>query len=960
MRKKIRSFLAMAVCGAFVLPNSGNWYTKDDSPDKGASAISFRIDEKADAAGGDGSISFEYSLGKGFQWPYVQLLCPLSQDGAAGTKDLSAYSGVSLWIKTEGKTQARLVIFTAEDGVTDINNSGSYRHNEVSIKTSDKFVLHKIPFEQFKTPQWWLSQHPGADKQIDWSKAIEFAIMEDDSLSAGAGEKGWIDGITFYRGPLEIKAISPADGESGVKPGAPVKVSFNFPVAPEELQKNFRLIKTDRGGKPIECTITVSENGREAVFTPAKPLDAKSRYLYKVYKKTVNFTTEYGTGNIYGRVTGEGGKPVEGASVRTYPDGKRTRTDKDGRYYFEGVNLDRICLYCVKDGYYTGFGVLPLVPKEDFYVDFKLSETPRRDGKVQPYIFGVNFNDWETEGYLLPVKGKVKDAGFTIMRWGGIGKDLIEVDEAKIDEFISYAKAVRTEPVVQVRLVRGSIEEAVKAVKYCNIAKRYKVKYWIIGNEPDWYDQKEWGPYSVQDYCRDYRAYYNAMKAVDPSIKIMGPELTAKYYLAAQDNWIEPFLRECGDIIDIISIHLYPYSGKQPPQQTLMGLGNYRRVIDSIRQKTQEIAGREIPIAVTEYNLTWDWLAEGDGANNSFYAGLYLADFLGAMAEKQVFIANFWDIMEKGTIGFLEHETFKPYPTYYTFMMYKNFRGELIDVKSDRKELKIYGAKDKSGNVILMVINKSGSRQVEAEVAPTVLKKTQDRYYSFPPYSLTCLKISSGGRCSDAWQYSKELYDKGEGMLSGRKLVKKTVLKELTPAAVQSGPGTRKGLMDDFESRDFISPMGGAWIPEDDSVNGGDSTAKILLAEGNGSASGLKFEYTLGEKFNNRYSICAAVFDGPVDLSKYKKMVFWAKGAAKPFKIKVCSASVGDYDYHGTAITPSEDWKEYSVDLPSLKQEGWGRKTDIDLTQVNKIQFESGTKTAGDEGFIVVDDIRFE
>ncbi|MFA5316341.1 MAG: CIA30 family protein [Dehalococcoidales bacterium] len=959
MKNKINPLLAMIVCGAFVLPNSGKWYTKDDSPDKGASTINFKLDEKTDAAGGDGSINFEYSLGKGFQWPYVQLLYPLSQDGQA-VADLSGYSGISLWAKTEGKAQVRLVIFTSEDGVTDMSNSGTYRHNEASIKTSDKFVLYKIPFEQFKTPQWWLSQHPKANKQADWSKSIEFAVMEDDSLSAGASEKGWIDDITFYRGPLEIKGAIPADKESGVKADSAVKISFNFPVAVEELQKNFKLIKVDRGGKPVECNITVSADGRELTAIPVKPLDAKSRYLYKIYRKLVNFTTEYGIGNIYGRVTDEKGEPVADASIRTYPDDKRTRTDEDGRYYFEGVNLDRICLYCVKDGYYTGFGVLPLVPKEDFYVDFRLSEVPKRDGKVQPYIFGVNFNDWETEGYLLPVKDKVKAAGFTIMRWGGIGKDLIEVDEAKIDEFISYAKAVKTEPVVQVRLIKGSIEEAVKAVKYCNIAKRYKVKYWIIGNEPDWYNQKEWGPYGAEDYCRDYRAYYNAMKAIDPSIKIMGPELTAKYYLAAPDNWIEPFLRECGDIIDVISIHLYPYSGKQPPQQTLMGLGNYRRVIDSIRQKTKEIAGREIPIAVTEYNLTWDWLAEGDGANNSFYAGLYLADFLGTMAEKQVFIANFWDIMERGTIGFLEHETFKPYPAYYTFMMYKNFRGELIDVKPDRKELKAYGAKDKGGNVILMVINKSGSKRLEAELAPAALKTAKDRYYSFPPYSLTCLKISSGGRCAGAWQYSKELYDKGEGMLTGSELVKKTVLKELTPAAARPGSPISRDLLDDFESGDYVSPMGGAWIPEDDSVNGGDSTSKISLSEGCGSASGLKFEYTLGGKFNNRYSICAAVFDGTIDLSKYKKMVFRAKGAGKPVKIKICSASVGDYDYHGTVISPAGEWAEYSISLPELKQEGWGRKTDIDLTQVNKIQFESGTKTAGDEGFIVVDDIRFE
>jgi|GEM_PF-6013277 hypothetical protein len=970
MNKRISSFLAMFVCSMFVLPQSANWYTKNDSPDGGNSGITFRIDDKANAAGEKGSVAFEYNLGKGFRWPYVQLLCPLSGDGPA-TKDLSGYSGICLWAKTEGKTQIRLVVFTFEDGVTDINNNATYRHNEVSIKTADKFAFYEIPFEQFKTPQWWLSQHPQAKKTIDWSKAIEFAVMEDDSLSAGASERGWIDEVAFYRGPLEIKRTVPSDRETGVKVSSPIKISFNFPVNAGEIKNGFKLAKADRRGKPVECDIRVSGDGKEATIEPAAPLDARSSYVYKVDRRLksadgdalekdllVNFTTEYGRGNIYGRAVDESGKPVADASVRMYPSGKRTRTGSDGRYYFEGVDLDKICLYCVKDGYFTGFGMLPMVPKEDFYVDFRLAEVPKMDGKVQPYLFGINYNDWETEGYLLPVKREVKDAGFTIMRWGGIGKDLIDVDEAKIDEFISYARAVKTEPMIQVRLIRGSVEEAVRAVKYCNIAKRYNVKYWIIGNEPDWYDQKQWGPYGPADYCRDYRAYYNAMKAADPSIIIMGPELTAKYYLSAPDNWIEPFLKECGDIIDVLSIHLYPYSGKQPPQQTLMGLGNYRRVIDTIRQKTKEIALREIPIAVTEYNLTWDWLAGGEGANNSFFAGLYLADFLGAMAEKQIFIANFWDIMEKGTIGFLEDGTHKPYPTYYTFLMYKDFRGEIISVDPGRKELKVYGARDKRGNSVLIVINKSGSKGIEAELVPSGSEKARDRYYYFPPYSLTCLKINPSGRCTGAMQYSKELYDKGEGTLSGGNLIRSTVIPEMT--GEYSAPSPKEGLLDDFESRDFISPMGAAWIPEDDSVNGGDSTAEISLAEGHDSATGLKFEYSLGGKFNNRYSICAAVFDTPADLSLYKTMKFWAKGDGKPVKIKVCSTSVGDYDYHGTSVTPSADWAEYSVDLSSLKQEGWGRKTAIDLRQINKIQFESGSKAAGEKGFVAIDGLRFE
>ena len=133
------------------------------------------------------------------------------------------------------------------------------------------------------------------------------------------------------------------------------------------------------------------------------------------------------------------------------------------------------------------------------------------------------------------------------------------------DEFVMFARALGTEPSITVNVEgRGAtVAEAAAWVEYCNGPATSKygamraahghpapfgVKYWEVGNEI-------WGNWvrghsDAETYARNYNRYAQAMRAVDPSIKL----------IAVGDNdmkWNRTVLREAGRDIDYLAIHHY-------------------------------------------------------------------------------------------------------------------------------------------------------------------------------------------------------------------------------------------------------------------------------------------------------------------------------------------------------------------------------------------------------------------
>ncbi len=120
----------------------------------------------------------------------------------------------------------------------------------------------------------------------------------------------------------------------------------------------------------------------------------------------------------------------------------------------------------------------------------------------------------------------------------------------------------------------GTPAEAADWVRYANVTKGYGVKYWTIGNE--YYGNGHYGAAWEADdhadksptgYANGVAAYADAMKAVDPTIKV-GAVLTtpANWPDAARRRrrrrHLEPtVLSVAGPKIDFVDLHWYPGGG---------------------------------------------------------------------------------------------------------------------------------------------------------------------------------------------------------------------------------------------------------------------------------------------------------------------------------------------------------------------------------------------------------------
>ena len=182
------------------------------------------------------------------------------------------------------------------------------------------------------------------------------------------------------------------------------------------------------------------------------------------------------------------------------------------------------------------------------------------------------------------------------------------------DEFVAFARAVGAEPSITVNVEgRGAtVEEAAAWVEYCNgpATSKYgamraanghpaplNVRFWEVGNEiwGDWVR----GHSNAETYARNYNRYAQAMRAVDPSIKL----------IAVGDNdmnWNRTVLRAAGSKIDYLAIHHY-YGRREAGNDPLNLMARplfFERFYRQVQQLLSELGldGR-IKLAINEWGL---------------------------------------------------------------------------------------------------------------------------------------------------------------------------------------------------------------------------------------------------------------------------------------------------------------------------------------------------------------------
>lgn len=375
-------------------------------------------------------------------------------------------------------------------------------------------------------------------------------------------------------------------------------------------------------------------------------------------------------------------------------------------------------------------------------------------------FFGQNYWSWVPDwgDPVAGVQSQVETARIGILRAGGANND--KQDPApfslqEIDQFVAFAKAIGAAPLLQVPLLnslsgaRATAQDAADLVAYVNVTQGYAVPYFSIGNEPDLYAEQGAmdAAYDAAAYCSTFREFALAMKAVDPSIQIFGPELSWKYQTGSND-WLTPFLQGCGDVVDIISIHRYPIEPAACSESAAYAdAPKYRAAIGHVRDLMAAAGQAEKPLAITEANITWD----GEPAKSTmaaspgtFPAGLWVADSLGVALEAGLHSISHWSLSEGWTLGFFSEAL--PRPAFHVLKLFSTkFGTEALKVSGVPSGISVYaGRRVSDGNTTLFVVNKS-NKELALSVTLTELPRAECPPFNVAPISLLVVELPDDG-----------------------------------------------------------------------------------------------------------------------------------------------------------------------------------------------------------------------
>jgi len=337
-------------------------------------------------------------------------------------------------------------------------------------------------------------------------------------------------------------------------------------------------------------------------------------------------------------------------------------------------------------------------------------------GPVSPWVYGSNFDP----GMIVPVA--LQDAanagtGLRFLRFpGGSYGDLNVISPKQYDDFITLARALNAVPHIHVRYLDRTPADAAETVRYVNIERGYGVRYWAIGNEAPYFYRDE----TPQSYAAAWRGFAEAMLAVDPSIVLVGPDISqfGPAALAAERSdvaeareWMRVFLEANGDLLGLVTFHRYPFPLRGGLEGATIATlrpvaAEFDATIPDLRAMIRETTGRDIPIGLTEVNSDSNKSIDGEATPDSPFAAVWLADVIGRFirhGEPVVAQYAFQTRDSRGGWGLLERSAVRP--QYYVYQLYNRFGDELVYAATDAPDVMVVAARRDDGALTLMAVN---------------------------------------------------------------------------------------------------------------------------------------------------------------------------------------------------------------------------------------------------------------
>lgn len=327
------------------------------------------------------------------------------------------------------------------------------------------------------------------------------------------------------------------------------------------------------------------------------------------------------------------------------------------------------------------------------------------------------------------------------------------------DTWIDAIRATGAEPII---IVPDNTNDATAILKHFNKEAAKPIKRWIVGNEPDN------NGLDAVTYSDRFNHVYDAMKAIDPAVKIAGPA-TAWF----NKQYLQTFLENSGSRVDIIDYHSYGQGGSvtKTEAELLTETQKYRQNAFELRNMlltTPATKNRvtNIDVQVGEWNMDWDKDPKYFTQFSTVWSALALGEILESGSHALPYATK------NGDLGALYETTNEPMPFYHGIGMFtgeglfQRFGTKMVYANTNSNFLKVFASNNRKN---IVVINTSPTatefvtlslEQVNAESidvwrkdkesdpkgnpvqlpSPNVANNTFT--YSFPPYSVTTFVVN--------------------------------------------------------------------------------------------------------------------------------------------------------------------------------------------------------------------------
>ena len=330
---------------------------------------------------------------------------------------------------------------------------------------------------------------------------------------------------------------------------------------------------------------------------------------------------------------------------------------------------------------------------------------------ISPILVGTNvwYIELSDEVWKL-----TEESGVTSIRIGGHAYDKQMPSNEQLIDWVKKIQSIGAEPILQVsQYAPPSDAKALVKLFNVDLVTGKAIKYWNIGNEPWLQNNKpafsELGA-MVETY---FKPRSEIMKAVDPTIKIFGPDFC--YYI---DEAVNDLFGGKNDIsgkipgkdyfyCDGISWHRYPQD--ENINLAYEGIEDFERAIIKCKSKVDSVNvlhNRKGDIAlgwgIGEYN------AKGGPQVHTWENGQMFGGVLNLSMKYEATYATSWSMFEHGgdrkgsDFSFIDGTNMIPRPSYrHMQMIAKNFSGVYVDGTSSTKDIITFGSVDKNNTLHL-------------------------------------------------------------------------------------------------------------------------------------------------------------------------------------------------------------------------------------------------------------------